>query len=360
MYDMYMALQWVRTNIASFGGDKDLITLSGESAGAISVSLFCVSPLTKGMFSRAIMESASAILLTPTELQNNLNFSQQIAKIVGCASDTKTIESDPKSVVGCLRNQNATDLAIALWSLDPTATIYYWPQFGDDLFPTNTLDDIRNGNFHNVPLFIGNNRDEGSFFITTSDPKTFGFFGQKDTYVNKTYADQVIHKFFSTYNNIEGVFQYYFADVPNNDYGEIRSQLYTAVGDTTLLCATVYFAERYAGTYDDTYFYFFLHRPSNSVWAPWMGTTHFDEVQFVFGEPIRKPELYQLDEVTLSRNMIEIWTNFAKYGYPTFNWPKYSNDTHDLIYLDTTFKTGIYGTGPHLNNCNFLRSHFGF
>ncbi|GBM67630.1 Acetylcholinesterase-1 [Araneus ventricosus] len=210
--------------------------------------------------------------------------------------------------------QNASFLARVLQSINPTASFYFWPQYGDELFPSNALDDIRNGNFHNVLLLIGNNRDEGSFFITMADPETFGFLGEKNTNVNKTYADQLIRKFFSNYDDPEKYAKYYLDSVPDDDYDTIRKQTYTAVGDSVILCPTVYFAESYAERKNYVYFYFFVHRPSNSIWAPWMGVTHFDEVQFVFGQPIRKPELYEGDEITLSKKMIEIWTNFAKYG----------------------------------------------
>ncbi|GBO31749.1 Acetylcholinesterase-1 [Araneus ventricosus] len=114
MYDMLTALQWVNNNIESFGGDKERITLIGESAGSMSISLFCVSPLTKGLFSKAIMESGTTIALTLNQLKHNLGFSQKVAEIVGCASDDKTIESDPESVVGCLRSNKRTNFLNSL------------------------------------------------------------------------------------------------------------------------------------------------------------------------------------------------------------------------------------------------------
>ncbi|GBO00285.1 Acetylcholinesterase-1 [Araneus ventricosus] len=258
--------------------------------------------------------------------------------------------------------QNATYLARVLWSLNPTATVYFWPQYGDDLFPSNTLDNIRNGNFHSVPILIGNTRDEGSFFITTTHPETFGFFGEKNTVINKTHAGHMIRNFFSNYDDPEKYAKYYLDSVPDNDYDAIRRQAYTAAGDSILLCPSVYFAESYAERKNDVYFYFFVHRPSNSIWAPWMGVAHFEEIQFVFGRPIRKPELYEDNEIELSKKMIEIWTHFAKYGVPSKSlyWPKYSKENHDLVRIDTTFRGDLYGSVPHLNNCNFLRGHFGF
>ncbi|CAL1292754.1 unnamed protein product [Larinioides sclopetarius] len=284
------------------------------SAGSISVSLLCVSPLTKGLFNRAIMESGTTIVLTSNQLRLNLDFSQQVAETVGCAPDDKKIDIDPESLVSCLRSQNATYLAYVLWSLNPTATVYFWPQYGDDLFPSTSLDDIRNGNFHNVSILIGNTRNEGSFFITTLYPEIFGFFGEKNTVISKIHAGHIIRNFFSNYDDPEIYIKYYLDNVPDNDYNAIRRQTYTAVGDSIFLCPSVYFAESYAERKNDVYFYLFTHRPSNSVWAPWMGVEHFEEIQFVFGRPILNPELYEDNEIELSKKMIEIWTNFAKYG----------------------------------------------
>ncbi|GFU24529.1 acetylcholinesterase-1 [Nephila pilipes] len=362
MYDMLMALQWVNDNIESFGGDKDQITLHGESAGSIAISLLCVSPLSKGLFSKAIMESGTAIFLKDNQKQPNVNLSQRLAKAVGCATDSKTIKDDPESVVSCLRGKDATDLAYVLWSFNPTSARSFFPQYGDDFLPNNAVEDIRKGNFHNVPLLIGNNRDEGSFQITTGNPSLFGFFGEKDPKINKTQAASMIRKTFSSYSNPEKYVNYYLGNVSDDDYDTIRRQVYTASGDSSLLCETVYFAESYAERNNDVYFYFFVHRPSNSPWAPWMGVAHFEEVQFVFGRPFRKPKNYTNEEAHLSSDMIKIWSDFAKNGYPSdsFDWPKYSKRNHTFVYIDTDFKEHRLGTGPHLNNCNLLRGHFGF
>ncbi|GBM25434.1 Acetylcholinesterase-1 [Araneus ventricosus] len=362
MHDIVMALQWVNDNIESFGGDKERITLHGESAGSIAISLLCTSPLTKGLFSKAILQSGTAIFLLSNQLKPNLALSQRLAEAVGCASQDKTIENDPESVVGCLRSKNATHLAHVLWSFNPTSTRSFFPQYDDDLLPGNALDEIRSGNFHNVPLLIGNNRDEGSFQITTKDPEVFGFFGQKNPIVNKTQANNMIRSIFGSYDNPEKYVQHYLGSIPDDDYDAIRRQVYTASGDSSLLCETVYFAESYADRKNDVYFYLFSHRPSNTVWSTWMGVAHAEEVQFVFGRPIRKPQLYEPAEVELSKKMIEVWTNFAKNGIPSesFHWPKYSREKPTFVNVDTDFKGDNYGTGPHLENCNILRDHFGF
>ena len=61
LYDQLTAIKWVRNNIAAFGGDPDNITIMGQSAGAMSVQQHCLSPLTKGLFKRAVMCSGGGV-----------------------------------------------------------------------------------------------------------------------------------------------------------------------------------------------------------------------------------------------------------------------------------------------------------
>ncbi|MBR3505674.1 MAG: carboxylesterase family protein, partial [Lentisphaeria bacterium] len=65
LLDQIKALEWVRDNIAAFGGDPDNITLAGESAGAVCVSALCTSPLARGLFRRVILESSTLASVTP-------------------------------------------------------------------------------------------------------------------------------------------------------------------------------------------------------------------------------------------------------------------------------------------------------
>ncbi len=61
LFDQAVALQWVNNNIKAFGGDKDIITIFGESSGGLSVCWHTISKVSKGLFKRAIIESGPCI-----------------------------------------------------------------------------------------------------------------------------------------------------------------------------------------------------------------------------------------------------------------------------------------------------------
>ncbi|GIX76726.1 acetylcholinesterase-1 [Caerostris extrusa] len=124
------------------------------------------------------------------------------------------------------------------------------------------------------------------------DPDTFGFFGEKDVQINKTAAASIIQKYFSDFPDTKAVIQHYLPDyIPEDEYDLVRYQAYTSLGDMTLVCPDVYYAEKCSEKGSDVFFYFWTHRSSTTPWAPWMGVVHFSELDFVFGLPLLSPKL---------------------------------------------------------------------
>ncbi|NXM75550.1 CEL lipase, partial [Serilophus lunatus] len=104
--DQHMAIAWVKRNIKAFGGDPDNITIFGESAGAVSVSLQMLSPKNKGLFKRAI--SQSGVGLCSWAIQRDpLLWAKKLGEKVGCSTENTTVLAD------CLRVADPKELTLA-------------------------------------------------------------------------------------------------------------------------------------------------------------------------------------------------------------------------------------------------------
>lgn len=107
MFDILTALKWVSENIEAFGGDKDRITVFGQGSGSVTSALFTMSPLTKGLFQKIIMESGAPFPLAENSKSHNFKLTQQTADAVGC-SQVSTLKYPPSTVAECLRSKQNT------------------------------------------------------------------------------------------------------------------------------------------------------------------------------------------------------------------------------------------------------------
>ncbi len=149
LYDQLAALQWVNDNIAAFGGDADNITIMGQSAGAMSVQTLCLSPLAKGLFSKAVMSSAGGVneaFAVKDSAENRYGFWNEVIKQAGCEN------------LDQLKAVSAKDLFDA-WTAARKATNLtdnnMRPCIDGHMLPKPMLEIVAEGDFADVPYMLG-------------------------------------------------------------------------------------------------------------------------------------------------------------------------------------------------------------
>ncbi|CAG9792281.1 unnamed protein product [Diatraea saccharalis] len=159
--DQVAALKWVQRNIRAFGGDPNLVTIAGCSAGSLSVMLHMISPMSKGLFQRGISMSASP--MGPAPLPDNLyHLAQKQAQLVGCPTDNSSV------IVQCLKTKPWRELGDSLygfreWGFDP---VRIWSPvveraLGQEQFlPERPENALRRRAAYTVPHLISQTTDE--------------------------------------------------------------------------------------------------------------------------------------------------------------------------------------------------------
>jgi len=155
LLDQIAALRWVRKNIVQFGGDPENITVFGQSAGAQDTSMLMISPLSKQLFHRAIVESGSAFMQPVPPLSAAENAGETIA--------AKLKAPQGSSAVAYLRGLPASDLIAAALSQDPTAPPMLGPILDGYVLTETPLQVFSNGQEASVPMLIGSTSREFSF-----------------------------------------------------------------------------------------------------------------------------------------------------------------------------------------------------
>jgi len=316
LLDQISVLNWVQRNIASFGGDPGRVTIFGESAGGRAVSLLMASPLSRGLFHRAVAQSG-AVRGVGTGLEAREQDGQRTADAVGCAET-------PDPLV-CLRASSYEALTSVV-SFDANPIVDGW------VIPEDSRTVYAQGRQHDVPMIIGGNADEG----------TFSMLGRMA--------------------EVRTVAQYedYVRSLLGADADEALA-MYTAEADADVYQTLNRFATdrgvaRHAreqarwmtGTTSKTFVYLFSRVSPHHQWTG-LGATHTAELPYLFGNlqfAARRGNLSTLElaDRRLSQAMMRYWTRFATTGDPNVEglpvWPAYTDDAEDLLVLDAEIASG--------------------
>ncbi|KAG8193089.1 hypothetical protein JTE90_017840 [Oedothorax gibbosus] len=356
LYDQLLALQWVRDNIASFGGDPDRVTIFGESAGAWSVSLHLVSPLSKGLFKRALMQSGSMYHPATSDAPEVAKQkTTEFAKLAGCGG-----QGD--EMLKCLRGKDFEELAKLENGLTTRSVVYFLPTYGDSFLPVPPITAYESGQLPaDVDVLSGTTKDEGTLFLPAMAPEVFRFDAALPA-LTRQQAESVTRTLFQMMPKqaVDAVVDYYFNNLNATEDGkepEYARLVADALGDSFFHCPTVFLAEKVASgprLYWLTYAAEFI--PSA---ASWLGVPHFSDVPYVFGAPIVDGTRYSPEDGKFSGDLIRMWANFARDGHPlkddAGSWPAFTHE--DPVAMELNPRASQLITHPRFEVCDRLWRH---
>jgi para-nitrobenzyl esterase len=154
LYDQVAALQWIQRNISSFGGDPKQVTVMGQSAGAMSVQILCCSPLTDGLFHRAVMSSGGGvgkIFSVNKTTEERFSFWEQVMKKAKCSSLKEFRDVSPNILFEAweqAKKENKNSGMVASPCLDGT------------LLPESQIKVCKQGKQKNISYMIGSNSED--------------------------------------------------------------------------------------------------------------------------------------------------------------------------------------------------------
>lgn len=324
MLDQVEALRWVKENINQFGGDPSKVTIFGQSAGGSSVGLHLLSPLSKGLFHRAIAESGVDISPWATApIETSITKTTKLARALKCST------SDNNDMIECLRQKSTRDI------LKATQVEDFWYTVVDNNFLCDTPLNLRYaGKFHKVPFMAGFTTDDGS-----SAERYFGLSKEKMTLnLYKLTLRARAQEFFTGHSAdqiglISNALSLMYTPWGQTDDGsKLRQEIVNLRTDYWFAAPIIRASSIHSRYVTPVFLFKFNHRSKYDINPPWMGVTHAANVLYDFGIPIMNfTLLQQYDHIdrNVSKFVIDLYTNFAKGKHPT---PRPMNDVQWKLY----------------------------
>ncbi len=315
LLDQIAALEWIRRNIAAFGGDPQQVTIAGQSSGAMSVSMLMASPRAKGLFHRAIGQSGGLfepLQLAPSYLLANAE-----------RDGKKYVASVGAGSISALRKLPVMDL------LGGEAGSVNHPVIEPYVLPAAPYDAFSSGSYNDVPVLVGFNAEEARALVNVSPVKA------------ATFAADIKRRFGALPPPLLEAY-------PHQDDEQARKARLDLERDLRFawdMWAWARFQSRPGRNH--AYFYYFEQKPpfpKGSIHEGW-GASHFAELWYMLDHQDQDAWRWSAGDRRLAKQMSNYWTNFAKTGDPNGDrlplWPTFDREDAVLHLSDSVFIGGL-------------------
>ena len=215
LYDQLLGHKWVQENIHKFGGDPKQVTIFGESSGSFSVGSLVISPLAKGLFHRAIMQSGSpASYFGFTDKKTAVEISQKVAKLLNCPPQ------GTKAIIDCLKEKSVVEIVAKMNQSITFDTLFVLPIIEDNFLPIRPQEALKNGKLNKVDILFGSTKDEGSIatvaFFPILNPNI------KHPNLTIPFVKASIKKFFYSEPEVDKIVEHYTKNLDESDIDGMR------------------------------------------------------------------------------------------------------------------------------------------
>ncbi|CAD7084335.1 unnamed protein product [Hermetia illucens] len=259
MWDQALAIRWLKDNARAFGGDPNLITLFGESAGASSVNLHLLSPVTRGLVKRGVLQSGT--LNAPwSHMTGERALEIGKALINDCNCNASMLLDSPGTVMACMRAVDAKTISVQQWnSYSGILGFPSAPTIDGAFMPSDPATMLRDADLKGIDILVGSNKDEGTYFLLYD----FIDYFDKDvaTSLQREKFLEIMNTIFNKASEPEReaiIFQYTGWESGNDGF-QNQYQVGQAVGDHFFICPTNEYSQGLAEQGANIYYYYFTH-----------------------------------------------------------------------------------------------------
>lgn len=299
--DIIEALKWIKENIEFFGGDKNNVTVMGESAGAKCIGALLVSPLAKGLFNKAILESGSFQAIRDKKTSKKIT--KKFLSILNINKDNvhNLLSLDYNKILKAQNQIPNSDIGMLQ---------VFGPVIDGECIIYDAIESINKNIGSLVPCIIGTNLKESNLYLSFSEDLR----NKKEECVKDIFGENYINVF-KSYNKIK--------DIESDAWQKVLTNYLYKLYSYRL-------ANEFARLGEEVYLYRF-------DWSGTLGPCHGQEIPFVFKVTGNEPILFNLKEkdMKLANIINKYWKNFIKTSNPNGEnlkrWDKFNLENKKLI-----------------------------